>query len=108
MKQLIKFNGKYVPVLITPHELEGSTAKTFFKRNPIGVINLLCKMYKIKPKYQRSREGPLKRIRLILTELDIDLTAYGQSNRKAMKRMAFKLHYEYTNKIVEIPQVEPN
>lgn len=122
--QFIRVNGEPIPIKITPKELEGlievrTNQKgerkkiNYFKTNPLQIIKILCNTYKVKFELIRNyNEHPgkptnsdVKCVKLLIHALDINLTAYGRSIRKAIRRMAFKLHFEYCCKIIEFEKI---
>ena len=111
--EFIRLNNEYVPVRISPQDLEGLGITRlnkrgeqkkchYFKSNPLEVIKKLCGVYAVPFTIKRESDSKVKSVKLSIPALDIELIAYGRSGRKAMRRMAFKLHHEYCLKIISI------
>ena len=112
---VIKIDGDYVEVAITPKELEGKekvnpkTGKTkfvnHFKTYPKRVIMDVCLAYGMRYELEvKQLKGKITEVHLLIPKMYVDMRAYGQSKRKAMRRLALKLHYEYSERIVRLPK----
>lgn len=107
----IRKNGEWVPICITPQQLELSNDLTIrrkgekskrnsFRNNPLKIIMSLCNAYNVRFKLERNSESSIKQVKLNIPALEIQLESYGKSIRKAMQRMVYRLHYEYCLKIL--------
>ena len=112
---VIKIDGDYVEVTITPKELEGrdkinlKTGKpqfiNYFKTYPKRVIMNACIAYGLRFELEvKQLKKKITEVHLIIPKMNVDIKAYGQSKRKAMRRLALKFHYEYSERIIRLPK----
>lgn len=114
---VIKVYQEYVPVSILPKDLELNGTLTKKKRdepnnrsdyrcNPLKTLHVLCKAYNLKYKMKRRIVVKIRTIRVTIDGFNLDIKTRGESYRKALQKMSFKLHREYHKRIIEYTPIE--
>ena len=105
----IKIKDQYIPVKISPVELEGCIKWKrdketrihrihYFKTNGFMVVRRLCQSYDIDYTLIKHKKQ-WRTITLSIPAMNINLETESYSYRRAMLKLAFKLHCCYTRKI---------
>jgi hypothetical protein len=110
----IRVRLQWVPVKVTPKELENYEEQTnyrknrrnhSFRNNPLKLVHWLCRAYGIGFKITKLNNPFMKCLWLSIPALYINFGSYGESIREAKQKLMFKLHREYCKRIVQNPSM---
>jgi hypothetical protein len=115
MGTYIYYYNHLIPIRITPKELERHYSHAelrqtggqpdVFNSRPKCLIDKLAKAYRIKPVINKRKEFNNQNLETILfieyRELNITAIAKAQSTRLAWRRLAFKIHKYYCEKLIQ-------
>lgn len=107
---VIRVFGKYIPIRITPSELEkdintglridvNGRYRNVFRANPLYILQRLVKAYNVVYELKHFKEQNKITMTLRINALNIYITVHGHSVRNAKMNIAYKLHKTYTNLI---------
>jgi hypothetical protein len=116
MGTYIYYYNQLIPIRITPRELERHYSHAELRQNggrpdvfnsrPKCLIDKLAKAYRIRPVINKRKKINNQYLETVLCieyrELNITAIAKAKSTRLAWRRLAFKIHKLYCEKLIRI------